>query len=642
MYSIDKSPHPDRPMRFFSGILITGFLLLVGKLWHLQIISSETYEDFQKVQSVRRVHQPASRGRVFDRNGNLLADNRPNYGIVLFLDDLRPLFQKNFRDLRNQHDRLHAERIDLERFSRYSVVSNLCASVTSLIGRFEKLERSRFERHYDQKRYIPFPVARDLTHEEMAKFLAKGSGFIPGVALEIQPIRHYPNASLAAHLLGYVRKVEPEKSRERSFGYYQPDYAGKKGIEQIYDKTLRGKAGESFILINHLMFRHEEHIVNPPEAGEDLFLTLDLDIQKIAETALAESKSGRRTMGAVIVMNVKNGDVLAMASSPSYDPNEFMKRISSSRWKELNDPILRPLINRAAYGAYAPGSIFKIIVALAFLQEGGVNPQTLFYSPGFTQLGRRLIRDTAGAGDFDFFRALAKSSNPYFIHHGMEVGVEAILDWGNQFFLGKKTGLLPNQERSGNFPKIKEVRKQWHAGETANLCIGQGAIAVTPLQMAVMASAIANGGTVFKPRIAAWRQKQDSSFKEKHGNNPHKSMYPASQIRGKLNASDEVLQILHKAMCLKIENPDETNWASNDYEGNEGYFIGGKTGTAETNKRIHGQRIKDTWFVSFAPIHDPQYAVVVLVVAGDSGRSSCVPIARKIYGVLQNLPRRLN
>ena len=629
MYSLDPLQKSDRRLTSLGVLMVLGFALLIGKLWHLQVISFSKYERFREIQSLRNIREPAIRGKIFDRNGYVLADNRPNYGVVIFLEELRPLFQREFAAALEKRGSLsRTQRSQLGAFTRYSVVSNIWFEVTSLVGQPMKLNRRGFERHYEQQRYVPLTIVEDMTGPQVAQFEEQGV-HIPAVALSSQSLRYYPNGSLAGHVLGYVRKADPSKERDADkYSYHLPDYNGKKGngIERIYDDVLQGEPGRKSVLINNLMYRQEEHVLNPPEPGDNLYLTLDARIQQAAEAALLDS--GADTMGAVVVMDVNNGDVLAMASSPTFDPNEFVGRLSQDRLNELNDPLLKPLFNRAAYGVYAPGSIFKLIVGLAILEDGGIDPEALWYSLGYTWLRGRLIKDTAGEGEFDFYRAIAKSSNPYFIHHGMEAGKEALIRWGQKFFLGQKTGLLPGQESAGHFPTIADFKKGWHPGETANLCIGQGAVAVTPLQMAVAMSAIANGGTVYQPRLAA-RVESQSTFEEAAG-----KIYPEGIVRGHVGASRETIKIIHDAMLVEVESPEGTGNAARV----RGLSIGGKTGSAETHKRINGRRIKDTWFASFAPVENPKYAVIVLVVDGMSGGASCAPVARRVYDVLRDLP----
>ena len=631
MYSINPLKESDSRSRWIAIIVVIGFALLVGKLWYVQVVSFEKYEEYREIQSLRLTREPAIRGKILDRNGLALADNRPNYGVVLYLEELRPLFQSTYKEARSRHGTLSVDdRLRLGEMVRYSVASNIWFQVTSLVDRPMKLHRRNFRRHFENNRYVPLKISENLTREQVARFVEKGA-HIPGVDLELESIRYYPNGTLASHVLGYLQKAQPEKKESGlRFNNYRSDYVGINGIERIYDDVLKGEAGEKAILINNMMFRQRENVWNEATPGDNLYLTLDLRIQEIAEQALAGV--GPNTLGAVVVMNVKNGDVLAMASSPTYDPNEFIGRFSRDRWAELNHRIYRPLLNRASFGIYAPGSIFKLVVGMALLENGGVDPDELYESLGYFMLGGRYIDDTAAPGEYDFRRALAKSSNSYFINYGIDMGIGPLIDWGERFFLGQKTGLLPGQELSGMFPtRASVIKKGWHKGETANLCIGQGAIAVTPLQMAVMVSAVANGGTIFEPRIAARIESQGAL----PGHNS--TVFPEGVARGNIGVSERVLKVIHEGMLMDVEWDEGTGVSARV----AGLNIGGKTGSAETDKRIDGRKIKDTWFASFAPVEDPQYAVVVLVVDGISGGTSCAPVARRIYEVLRDLPESL-
>jgi penicillin-binding protein 2 len=379
------------------------------------------------------------------------------------------------------------------------------------------------------------------------------------------------------------------------------------------------------VLVNNLGYRQGETIVSPAEPGTNVVLTIDLDIQKAAEAALQAAQAN--VHGAAVVMDAQNGDVLAMASAPTYDPNFFLQHHTSDELESLfGDTNNRPLVNRAMQENYAPGSIFKIVVGLAALEQGVLDPRALMHSDGYIMVGRRRIDDTAGAGEFDFNRALAKSSNTYFITQGLKPGVLArIVALGKRFHLGEKTGLIPRQETKGNLPTLDDVRSSdWHDGDTANLSIGQGAIVVTPLQMAVMTAAVANGGTVFYPRLV--------SKIEPYGSDEPLEQFPAGQIRDTLGVSQRSLGVVRNAMLADVATAEGTGHAA----AIPGWQIAGKTGTAEVEKHGHKEKSADnTWFASFAPFEHPRYVVVVTVEGGASGGSTCAPVAHKIYLAIQ-------
>jgi len=449
---------------------------------------------------------------------------------------------------------------------------------------------------------------------------------LPGIELEVEPYRYYPNGPLAAHALGYVQQeIQPEAEEELHFRYRLPDYLGKTGIEGGFDDDLRGKAGAKAILVNNIGYRQSEETWVSPDPGKNVVLTLDLDIQKAAETALAAS--GPDTRGAVVVMNVHNGDILAMASAPDYDPNMFVRPrdYSSNDWARLNDEKLTPQYNRALQGAYNPGSIFKIIVALACFENNLMPPDQVVYNPGVFTLGRRRIKDTAPPGEYDFKEAFKHSCNYYFIDFGLKVGPEKIVEMGDRFNLGDKTGVVqPSLEKQGYFPKVAQLVKQdgsrWMDGDTANLCIGQGEVLVTPVQMALMTSVIANGGKLYKPRLVMQVEDQEKNQLE---------TLPAGQLERDLQLNPVHLDLIRKAMLADVEEEGGTGKAAYI----PGMGISGKTGTAQI--RVHGRLDHITWFVSFAPFDNPRYAVVVMVESGSSGGGTCAPKAKEVYKAIQ-------
>jgi penicillin-binding protein 2 len=331
--------------------------------------------------------------------------------------------------------------------------------------------------------------------------------------------------------------------------------------------------------------------------------------------------------------------VLALVSAPSFDPNLFTGRITHEEWARhrMSDELLRPQLNRATYGVYPPGSIFKIVVALAGLEAGVIKPHDLFQAnPPYKISGRgHGWRCTAPAGQFDFDRAFYQSCNCYFIDHGLRLGFERIAEMGRRCGLGARTGLRTGQELAGYFPdpaeRIKRDGSRWMPGDTANLCIGQGELWVTPLQMAVMTAAIANGGRILEPRVVDRIEPQEFDGSE------GVIQFPSGQIRGELRVSPENLQLVRNAMLLDVVHRD----ASGRLDGTgrraavEGMQVCGKTGTAQV---MEGRTLKEyiTWFVSFAPFEAPRYAVVVLVEGGSSGTATCAPVARQIYEAILN------
>jgi penicillin-binding protein 2 len=632
MFIFDQIKRSDRPLRMISFGVLAGMLVLLTGLWHVQIVSAKKFEKNLQTQSFRSVRVSALRGKIYDRNGKVLAENRPRYSVNLYLEELLAEFTYEYTnrvlpEFRRTHptNRLTLAAIgELKHEARYRVVSNTTYRVTSLLGKPAALDRKWFARQYSEFTYVPFPVLANLTSNQVAIFAEQLSSD-SRIELEMQPLRSYPNGSAAAHLLGYVKRKRERQDEEESFKYYLPYYAGQTGVERTFDSELSGQAGEKWVLVNSTHYRQGEEMRNPTKPGQDIFLTIDLAIQTAAEKALAGATANAR--GAAVVMDVMNGDVLAMASSPTYDPNSFVDGISQSDYEHLNDPTTKHMFNRATYGEYPPGSTFKIVTAIACL-ESGLDPKATIYNPGYYQKNNRSrpIDDTAPAGMYNFEKAFYHSSNTYFITNGLKAGLRKILEVGKRFHLGESTETAPRQEVAGTFPTFEEAAGLWQEGNTANLCIGQE-ITVTPIQMAALTAAIANGGNILWPRLVSYAKSPDDSTKE--------IISSPNRVRDRVQINPKHLETIRHAMLLDTEAPGAN--AYDAFHESDGvtlrlkeWHVAGKTGTAEIKPRP-GLKDKVTWFVSFAPYGKPRYAVVVMVESGGSGGTTCATAAQKIY-----------
>jgi penicillin-binding protein 2 len=336
---------------------------------------------------------------------------------------------------------------------------------------------------------------------------------------------------------------------------------------------------------------------------------------------------GPATRGAAVVLDTSNGDILALASSPPFNPNSYIPRLSRAEADRIAD--LQAEKNRATQENYAAGSIFKPIVGLACL-EAGLNPNSTIYSPGYIYVGKKRFGDLAPPGIYDFRRALKASCNTYFISNGLHVaGIANIVRLSQRFHLGERTGLPTRQEVSGIFPSQKQIRSGWFDGDTANLCIGQGQMAVTPLQMAVVSAAIANGGKVFRPRLVDRIEPLDVTL------GSETNYFPRAEVRDELGVQPRNLEVLRAAMRADVEDSDGTGVKA----AVPGMNICGKTGTAQV-KDAQGALVDHiTWFMSFAPYEKPRYAVVAMVEGGNSGGGTCAPIVRQIYTAIQERER---
>jgi len=643
MLIFDQLRKNDRQLQVLSICVLSGLGLLLLGLWYVQVLSAKRFKNSQISQSFRAVRIPAIRGKILDANGIVLAENRPSYNVNLYLDELRPLFQTRYGNAKSQvlgelkksgaNPKLSREQIiQLGRQTRYQVVSNLFLLVTSALQSPQILNEKQFIQHYDQRLFLPMPVLAGLTPQQTALFVEQAGRF-PGFDLDVQPVRVYPHRAAAAHLLGHLQRDDSVDDEDVFFNYRMPDYKGVIGIEGVLDEPLRGRTGVKSVLVNSLGYRQAENIWAPAEAGRNAFLTIDLAIQTAAEQALRSAPvpySGP-PRGAVVILDPRNGDLIAMASNPVYDPNDLVQHLSPEKAEYLNDPTLRPQINRAMQENYAPGSIFKIVVGLAGLEAGTLDPEEIYNSPGYYELVRgQRIRDPAGPGEFNFRRALLKSSNSYFIHEGLKLGVDRIVEMGQRFHLGERTGILPHQEAPGILP-TREWRKEklggaWFDGHTANISFGQGELAVTPLQVAVMIAAVANGGKVFWPRLVARTEPQDPFADDAP------VPFPAGRIRSLLNVTKRSLDILRDAMAADVEHEEGTGKKAFV----SGLRICAKTGTAQitTGRKVVGHTV---WFASFAPYENPRYVVVVMIETeqGGSGGDTCAPVARQVYLALQ-------
>ncbi len=495
------------------------------------------------------------------------------------------------------------------------MASDVVRQVSERLGQPLALNEATFDRHYDARRALPYPLLPNLNTAQIARFEEQYSGTL-GVNLDLQAVRVYPDGTTAGHLLGYLQRDDSSKQGEDSyFNYYLPDYRGMVGIEGGFDAQLRGRAGAEAVLVNNLGYRQSENILSPSEPGHNVVLTMDLDLQRAAEESLLAHR-GADARAAIVVLDVRTGDVLAMVSSPAINPDYL-----SNAPAYLSDPKLRPQINRVTQENYAPGSIFKPIVGLAAL-EAGLDPNMTVDNPGYVYVGRRHITDLAPPGRYNLRRAIIFSSNTYFITVGLRAGIENVVRMGEKFHFGERTGLPTRQETAGIFPDLDRVQSAgWHDGDSANICFGQGEMAVTPLQMAVAYAAIANGGKVLWPRLVERIEPQDPASSEAP------TVFPSGVVRSELDVHPRNLKILRDDMLAETEDPEGTGRAA----AVPGLHICGKTGTAQVMNE-HNQEIdRTTWFASFAPYENPRYAVVVMVESGTYGGPTCAPIAHDIY-----------
>ena len=572
----------SRRVLALAAITAVGFVGLLGQLWYLQVLEGGRLQELSEKNRIRIRPVVAPRGILFDRNGLALVDNRPAFTLSL---------------------------IPREMEDRDTVLARLSVLLKIPLA---ELEGSLDRVPVDSMRAVR--VRRGLSLEEVTK-VEERKLELPGVLVEVEPQRVYPTSTFAAHLLGFVREVSDEQMKQGR--YRRGDMIGQSGLERVLDEYLRGRDGGERIEVDALgrpvqVMKREE-----PYPGAQVVTTVDRRIQEAAERAMA----GRA--GAVIVMDPRNGDVLAMTSSPAFPLDRFTGNLDREEWlRVVRDP-MTPLMNRALQSQYAPGSLFKVIVTAAGLQEGSLTPMDRTYCNGEYRLGAWTFKDwrAGGHGHVDLRSALVQSCNIFFYQAGLKVGPEAIARYARSFGLGAPSGIDLGSEKPGLVPFVEWRRHRsgrgWQSGDTINMSIGQGPLLVTPLQVARMMAAVANGGILWKPRLVQRVELADGSL----------AYSASSKMTGRVDLSPVVWSFLRHALSGAV-NEGGTGAAARI----PGVEIAGKTGTAQSVAKSDSAKGQDhAWFASFAPAEDPEYVVVVLVERGGRGGQVAAPIARQIY-----------
>ena len=620
-----KQEESLRKILILGGILSAALFLLIVRMWYVQIIKGEAYRTRIKGHSQLTVRLPAVRGEICDRNGIPLVENRASMEVEFYLPDIVRAWKEEHGSVpkRKYWGLDHGMRALKEEADIVKIVNE------SIVPRLEKLglagdyNMRKLQVHYRDNAEVPFVYRQDLDFETMARF-SENNLDLPGVTVTLKPVRHYVYGALAAHLFGYVGvPKEIDKEEAAQFNFYQPDIEGKAQVEEAYDDVLRGTAGTRFLQRNARGVIDGETSRIEPKPGAKVYLTIDARIQQIVEKALRVV--GR---GAAIVMDPNTGEILAMASVPSFDPNQFVPSISKADWDKLAKDPTDPLMNRAI-NAYAPGSTFKLCTALAGIRAGIGNKD--FDCTGGVQYGDKYMKcwvltakpQQPPHGHQDLSNAIKNSCNSYFFQYGNVAGIDQIDAVGKMLGLGKKTELPLNNVASGTLPGPAWLaqnypRERWSPGYTANTSIGQGFVLATPLQMAVIASTVANWGTVYQPHLVEKVVTQDGTLLKQEPIKANGDLLKDSGI-----AADQFEKV-RKGMW-KVVN-DDSGTARKARLKN--YLVAGKTGTAQFFR--NGVKDYHTWFLSFAPYDQPRYVVAVFVQGGKSGGSVPAPIAAKI------------
>ena len=571
------------------------FCLIFIRLFYLQVINGEELRRLSENNCIRLQSTDPSRGMIFDRNGIRLVDNRPAFDLNIVLKDAKPVKQT------------------VKKLSKYINVP-------------ESELMSKIENDKTVSSYKPILLKKDIGRDALAAIEVRKFD-LPGVIVDVKPRRHYLERQTAAHLIGYLSEINADELNSGEYpGYTVGDYIGKFGIEKIFESFLQGKRGGRQVEVNVMgqVVRNLKTV--DPQPGQNLYLTIDLRVQKRAE-ALLEGVAG-----AVVAMDPQTGQILALASSPSFDQNIFVDGMSHEQWDALVSNPLRPLSNKVIHGEYPPASTFKIITAIAALEEGVIDKDTIFYCPGYYKYGNRVYRcwKHAGHDSVNMIKALAESCDVYFYQVGQNLGIDRLSMYAIASGLGSPTGIDLDHEAAGLIP-TKEWKKRrtgvsWQGGETLSVAIGQGFDLATPLQMLVLTSAVANGGKMYKPLILKSVYSPEGSV----------ILESKKQLAGKLPVSKKTLEIIKEGLKEVVNNKKGTAWIAHV----EGLDISGKTGTAQVIGRSNerglseeelSHRLKShAWFVAYAPSDDPKIAVSVIVEHGGHGSSTAAPIAREV------------
>ncbi|MDD5677282.1 MAG: penicillin-binding protein 2 [Kiritimatiellae bacterium] len=589
--SLHLTTHELARLHWLKIIILLALGVLGIALWNMQVGHGEHYTNNLEQQSVRRIRIPGVRGKIYDRQGVCLADNAPNYGIALYLEELRPAGKR-----RNTA-------VDI-----WKAIHQIAA----IIGCPPQIDQAQIADHLYSRKALPLVAWRRVDGQALAR-LAEAGARLPGVDIVVDADRVYPQGHTLTHLLGYVGPADVQSEEDELYHYYLPDLTGKIGLEKRFDELLTGRPGGRLVQVDVTGFKHDEAALREPIPGGDLKLAIDLRIQRSAEQVMGD------TVGAVVVVDPRNGDVLAMASAPDFDPNLFCPKITQGNWDLLLNDSRKPLFNRALNGLYAPGSIFKPLVALAAL-ERGVDPNISLECPGYFELGDQRFACYMGEahGRVDFRRAIRVSCNVFFYQAGVKCGFDGIYYMALAAGIGNKTGISLNGESAGLLPgkawKRQTFGEAWRDGDTCNIAVGQGALQVTPLQMAMLTATIANGGYLYQPRLVlAAREPNEQEFKD----------VPPTVVR-RMHWSADHLALVKNGMRDVVQDAEGTGRLARL----EGVAMAGKTGTAEYGRK--GASQKHGWMILFAPFEHPRYAVAIVMDDAITGGISIGPRMRQL------------
>lgn len=626
----------DMRLFFLGLVMMLALASIVARLWELQVMRGDAYASKIGGKSQVTVRIPSVRGDIRDRNGIPLVQNRASYNVDFYLQDMVSGYRRRhgnvptISEMRTQRDML-----------KDVLVPDIINIVnTAVVPRLEDLDLARdynakhLKSHFDHDTLVPFSYIEDVDFTTIARFSEHDVG-LSGVDISVKPVREYLYGAFASHILGYVgmpRQID-QLPDVKAFTFYQPDVEGKSQVEQSMDMYLRGSPGARVIQRDAKGRMESEVRVDPPKPGANVYLTIDARVQYIVEQALRHPALGR---AAAVVVDPNNGDILAIASVPSFDPNIFIPSVSLKDWNGLlKDPAV-PLVNRAVSG-FPPGSTFKIITALSGLSKG-LASKSLSCSGSVEYGGRSFkcwIAEKGGShGSLTISDAIKVSCNAFFYQYGNAAGGETLERIGGVLGVGRRYDLGLSDEKEGCMPgpgwmAARHSGEKWTSAQTANTSIGQGYVLASPLQMAMAYATVANGGIAFEPRLV--RTVLDASGHPVLDENGQIAVPDQPRIREDLRKefSPDQIEAVRKGLWNVVNESGGPGGGGTGKAGRvAGTVVAGKTGTAQATDR--GQKEHIAWFCCFAPFDRPKYVVVVMVQGGEHGGSVAAPVAARI------------
>lgn len=585
-----ESMYKKREDRRYVLVLYTiliAFGVLVLRLFFLQIVAGSHYRELADGNRIRDMKIQATRGVIIDREGEIIAGSRPVY-IVCYTPQSK------------------------------TMAPEMETRLGQVLGMTPEQIRKKISDHGTA--FGPVHLATDINQNIVARLEEYRDEF-PGITIEVQPLRYYPHEEMAAQVLGYVGEAGPDDRDDNGQPFESETILGRSGLERYYDTYLRGKNGGRQVEVDATGRPVKSIASKAIVPGHNLRLTLDIPLQLATEQAIREEVSDLArehvwpTGIAAVALDPNTGAVLAMANWPTFNPNSFAQGISDAEWRALNESSLRPFENRVITGMYPPGSIFKIVTGVAALENKVIKPEEKIYDEGKHWLIDKRNAGGEAFGWIDFYDAMAKSDNVYFYELGNRLGIDKIEEQARRFGLGSKTGIDLYGEADGLVAsekyKLDTFGEDWYLGETFDASIGQSFHLTTPLQLATMLSAIANGGTRYRPYLVSRIDKLDGSPLRIH----------APEVLGKITISQSVLDVIRRS----LRGVTEPNGTAGLLFAGYPVAVAGKTGTSET-----GTGLDHAWFAAYAPYDKPQVVVVVIVEHAGYGIESAAPIAKKM------------